>query len=154
MHLMDDGVRVDKWLWAARLVKTRALAQEAVKGGRVHVNGRATKPGKELKPGDRLELVTGPVRRTVDVLALSHHRRPAPEAALLYDETPESIAAREQQREERRLAAPIPDPVRGGRPTKRDRRRYEEAAPRGRSRARNRAERRAEDWRDGDADTR
>ena len=62
---MTDPQRVDKWLWAARLVKTRALAVEAVNGGRVHVNGQRVKPSKDVRPGDELEITVGPVRRTV-----------------------------------------------------------------------------------------
>ncbi|HEX8103542.1 MAG TPA: S4 domain-containing protein [Solirubrobacteraceae bacterium] len=124
---MDDPVRIDKWLWAARLVKTRGLAAEAVKGGRVHVNGHAVKPAREVKAGDELELSTGPVRRTVIVRALSDKRGPAEQAATLYDETPESVAARERFAAERRLAAQ-PAPISGPRPTKRDRRRFERAA--------------------------
>jgi ribosome-associated heat shock protein Hsp15 len=118
-------MRVDKWLWAARLVKTRGLAAEAVRGGRVHVNGVAVKPSRELKAGDRVEISLGQgVRKTVDVRALAERRGPASEAALLYDETPESIAAREQAATERRLAAP---PSLGSRPSKRDRRAFDKA---------------------------
>ncbi|HVL96233.1 MAG TPA: RNA-binding S4 domain-containing protein [Solirubrobacteraceae bacterium] len=119
-----EPVRVDKWLWAARLVKTRALAAEAVRGGRVHVNGRAVKAARDVRPGDRIELSLGQVRMEVVVRALSARRGPASEAALLYDETPESRAARERAAELRRMAPPpLPDP--GGRPTKRDRRRMD-----------------------------
>jgi ribosome-associated heat shock protein Hsp15 len=124
---MDEAsapVRVDRWLWAARLVKTRALAAEAVKGGRVHVNGRAIKPSKDVRPGDRLEITSGPVRISVIVLATAARRGPAAEAALLYEETAESRATREAYAEQRRLANAA-ETVRGGRPTKRDRRRYE-----------------------------
>lgn len=120
-------MRIDKWLWAARLAKTRGLAADAVKGGRVHVNGQAVKPAKEVRPGDRLELSTGPIRLTVVVRATAERRGPAAEAALLYEETPESREARERQIAERRLAAQ-PAPVGGPRPTKRDRRRFERAA--------------------------
>jgi ribosome-associated heat shock protein Hsp15 len=116
-------VRVDKWLWAARFAKTRGLASEAVKGGRVEVNGQRVKPAKELRPGDRLVITSGPYRREITVLELAERRVSAKDAALLYSETPESIAAREQLQAERRLAAPLPQP--GGRPTKRDRRRME-----------------------------
>jgi len=116
--------RLDKWLWAARLAKTRGLAAEAVKGGRVEVNGQRTKPAKELKPGDRLLITSGPYRREVIVLELAERRVSAKDASLLYSETPESIAARERLQAERRLAAPLPEP--GGRPTKRDRRRLRE----------------------------
>jgi ribosome-associated heat shock protein Hsp15 len=121
-------VRVDKWLWAARLTKTRALAAEAVKGGRVHVNGHAVKPSRELRPGDELELSTGPVRMHVVVRGTSERRGPAAEAGRLYEETPESRAARERHADERRLArlaAPAPEARLSGRPTKKDRRRYD-----------------------------
>jgi ribosome-associated heat shock protein Hsp15 len=117
-------VRVDKWLWAARLLKTRALAAEAVKGGRVHVNGNPVKPSRDLRPGDRLEVTVGQRRMVVDVRATSERRGPANEAALLYEETPESREARERAAAERRLAQPA-GPDRGPRPTKRDRRRME-----------------------------
>jgi ribosome-associated heat shock protein Hsp15 len=116
-------MRVDKWLWAARLLKTRALAADAVKAGRVKVNGVAAKPSKEVGPGDRLELRTGPVRRDVLVLDVAPRRVSAPEAAKLYEETAESIAARERHADERRLARQ--DGGEGGRPTKRDRRQIE-----------------------------
>jgi ribosome-associated heat shock protein Hsp15 len=122
-------VRIDKWLWAARFAKTRALAAEAVKGGRVHVNGQAVKPSRDVRPGDRLELTIGPVRQDVVVRATSERRGPAAEAARLYEETAESRAARERYADERRLsrlAGPAPAPSNlGGRPTKRDRRRFD-----------------------------
>jgi ribosome-associated heat shock protein Hsp15 len=120
----DCCVRIDKWLWAARLFKTRALAAEAVKGGRVHVDGQPVKPSREVRPGDRLEVTIGQRRLVVDVLALAERRGPASEAALLYAETPESVQARERQAQERRLNVP-PTPAGTGRPTKRDRRRFE-----------------------------
>jgi len=123
---MDEGVRIDRWLWAARLMKTRALAADAVKGGRVHVNGRAVKPSRDVKPGDTVELTHAGLRTTVIVQGLSERRGPAKEAALLYDETPESVEARERHRAEMRLARP-PMHQGGGRPTKRDRRRLERA---------------------------
>ena len=117
-------VRVDKWLWAARLTKTRALAAEAVKGGRVEINGHRVKPSKDVAPGDEIEVTTGPYRRTVIVKGLAERRGPAKEAALLYEETAESIAERERLAAERRLEVP-PRPQAGGRPTKRDRRRLD-----------------------------
>jgi ribosome-associated heat shock protein Hsp15 len=121
---MDEPTRIDRWLWAARLAKTRAMAAEAVRGGRVHVNGAAVKPGREVRPGDRLEITKGPVRLVVDVRATTTRRGPAREASLLYEETQESRAARERLAAERRLAeAPVANL--GGRPSKRDRRRYE-----------------------------
>jgi ribosome-associated heat shock protein Hsp15 len=127
---MTDGVRIDKWLWAARLLKTRSLAAEAVKGGRVQVNGQRVKPSKEVGPGDELEVTTGQVRRTVVVRGVAERRGPAKEAVLLYEETPESIAARELLAEQRRLSSPPPGADLGMRPTKRDRRRLD--ATRGR----------------------
>jgi ribosome-associated heat shock protein Hsp15 len=119
-----ERIRIDKWLWAARLLKTRALAADAVKAGRVKVNGVAAKPSKEVGAGDRLELRTGAVRMTVDVRGIAPRRGPASEAALLYEETEESRAARQRHSEERRLARQ--DGGEGGRPTKRDRRRLEQ----------------------------
>jgi ribosome-associated heat shock protein Hsp15 len=118
-----ERIRVDKWLWAARLLKTRALAAEAVKAGRVKVNGVTAKPSKEVGAGDRLELRTGPVRIDLLVAGVAPRRGPASEAVALYEETPESRAARERHAEERRLARQ--DGGEGGRPTKRDRRRIE-----------------------------
>ena len=124
MEPADERVRIDKWLWAARFYKTRGLAADAVKGGRVHVDGHSVKPSKEVGAGDRLQITIGQLRRDVVVLATAARRGPASEAALLYEETADSVAERERQAAERRSAAP---PVfdRGGRPTKRDRRRLE-----------------------------
>ena len=121
-----EPVRVDRWLWAARLFKTRGLAVEAIKGGRVEINGERAKPSKDVRPGDRVEFTSGPVRRTVVVSATSVRRGPASEAALLYDETAESRAARERLAEERRLAG-MTGARSGMRPTKRDRRRLDAA---------------------------
>jgi ribosome-associated heat shock protein Hsp15 len=119
-----EPVRLDRWLWAARLVKTRALGVEAIKGGRVAVGGERAKPSRDVKPGDRIEIASGAVRRTVIVRATAVRRGPASEAALLYEETEESRAARERLAAERRLAGATG--ARGGaRPTKRDRRRLE-----------------------------
>lgn len=116
--------RIDTWLWVARFVKTRALAVDAVKGGRVHVNGGRVKPSKEVRPGDRVEVLVGDDRHRVDVLGLARRRGPAPEAQLLYAERDEDRAERLLRAEQRRLAEPTGFPG-GGRPTKRDRRRYE-----------------------------
>jgi ribosome-associated heat shock protein Hsp15 len=115
-------MRVDRWLWTSRLVKTRGLAAEAAKGGRVHVNGVAVKPSREVGVGDELELTVGPVRRTVIVRGTAERRVPAADATKLYDETEASVAERERQAELRRLGGPI---NLGGRPTKRDRRRFD-----------------------------
>jgi ribosome-associated heat shock protein Hsp15 len=124
MDEAPDRLRVDKWLWAARLLKTRSLAAEAVKGGRVQLNGQRVKPSKEVVAGDRLEITIGQVRRTVIVLGVAQRRGPASEAELLYEETAESRAARERLAAQRRLAPP-PGADLGARPTKRDRRRLQ-----------------------------
>ncbi|MFZ1994901.1 MAG: RNA-binding S4 domain-containing protein, partial [Solirubrobacteraceae bacterium] len=92
-------MRIDRWLWTARLFKTRGLAAEAVKGGRVHVEGVAAKPSREVAPGDQLEITIGAVRRTVIVRSAAARRVSAAEAAKLYEETAESIAARARQSE-------------------------------------------------------
>jgi ribosome-associated heat shock protein Hsp15 len=129
---MDEPVRVDKWLWAARLVKTRALAVEALKGGRVEVNGERAKPSRDVRPGDAIEFATGRLRLSLVVRATSVRRGPAAEAALLYEETAESRQARERLAAERRLERAAGATRDGGRPTKRDRRRLEAARrPRG-----------------------
>ena len=115
-------VRLDKWLWAARFYKTRGLACDDIDKGRVSVNGQVAKPAREQRPGDRIGLRQGPVTRTVDVLALSQVRGPAPVAQTLYAETPESIATRLKAAEQRRLGAEPSLAIEQGRPTKRDRR--------------------------------
>lgn len=121
---MSDGrIRLDKWLWAARFFKTRALAAEEADRGRVNVNGLVSKPSREVRVGDRIVLRQGPVERTVDVLALSTARGPAVVAQTLYAETADSIARRESAAQARRLAAEPANAIEHGRPTKRDRRR-------------------------------
>ena len=115
------GVRIDKWLWAGRFFKTRSLASDAVSGGKVKLNGAAAKPAREVKPGDRLEIHNGDTRWEVIVQALSEKRGPAPEARLLYEETAESIAAREAEQQRRKFTVE-PAADLHGRPTKRDRR--------------------------------
>jgi ribosome-associated heat shock protein Hsp15 len=114
----DVRQRIDKWLWAARFFKTRSLAADAVDGGKGRWNGQATKPARALKPGDELEISVGELRWTVIVRALNPQRRPAPEARLLYEETPQSAERRSRQEELRRLA-PAPGTGLKGRPTKR-----------------------------------
>lgn len=121
----NNGMRLDKWLWAARFYKTRSIAAEAIHKGHVSVNTTTAKPAREVRVGDTIALRQGHVQKTVQVLALSAVRGPAPVAQLLYAETAESIAQRQQQQEQRRLA---PEPAaaitqqRQGRPTKRQRR--------------------------------
>ena len=96
MSEKDDGkVRLDKWLWAARFFKTRALAKAAIEGGKVHCKGERCKPSKEPKLGEELVIRAGYDERTVVIRALSAVRKGAPEAQLLYEETAESLARRE-----------------------------------------------------------
>ena len=115
-------MRLDKWLWVARFYKTRSLANHAVDGGKVKLNHATAKPAREIKPGDLIQLRAGEQDWEVVVLALAEHRRPAPEARLLYSETAQSKQARAQAAELRELA-PAPGQDIKGRPTKRDRRR-------------------------------
>lgn len=117
-----DRVRLDKWLWAARFYKTRSLAAEEIGKGRVTVNDQAAKASREVRPGDLLALRQGPLTRVVRVRALSPVRGPAPVAQALYEETPESIAAREAAAAQRRLGVEPANALQQGRPTKRDRR--------------------------------
>jgi ribosome-associated heat shock protein Hsp15 len=120
-------VRLDKWLWAARFFKSRSLATEAVELGRVHVNGDRVKPARLLKVGEKIQIQRRQERLEVFVRFLSDVRRAAPLAQLLYDETIESVAARQQAAERRRLYS---EPSKGmaGRPTKRNRRAIERFA--------------------------
>jgi ribosome-associated heat shock protein Hsp15 len=115
-------IRLDKWLWAARFYKTRGLSSEEIDKGRVRLNDLPVKPSRDVKPGDVLEVRIGPVIRTVVVKALSGVRGPAPAAASLYEETPESVAQRLAAAEQRRLAPEPAQSLGQGRPTKRDRR--------------------------------
>jgi ribosome-associated heat shock protein Hsp15 len=115
-------VRLDKWLWAARFYKTRGLSAEEIDKGRVRVNGATTKPAREVRIADVIELRQGVVLRTVVVRALSGVRGPATAAAMLYEETAESLAQRAAQAERRRLAPEPADSIAQGRPSKRDRR--------------------------------
>jgi len=114
MNEPHDGerTRLDKWLWAARFYKTRALAAEAVAGGKVHLNGARTKPARALHPGDALTITQAPYEYGVVVKGLSGRRGPAKEAALLYEETEESRRKREALREQMRLQ-PSPAPQKG-----------------------------------------
>jgi ribosome-associated heat shock protein Hsp15 len=118
-----DRIRVDRWLWAARLFKTRALAHDAVAGGHVRVNGERVKPARDVRPDDVLEVRAGDVVRTVVVLAVAERRGPAAVAATLYEETVESRAERARRAEEHRVERAFGGFRAGGRPTKLDRRR-------------------------------
>ena len=116
-----DSVRLDRWLWAARFFKTRALASAGIAGGKVHVNGTRAKPAKQLRVGDALRLRIGPYEWLVTVQALSEHRGPPKDAVLLYAESPEGRAARERLAAAHKIA-PAPAYRGKGRPTKKERR--------------------------------
>ena len=131
-ELAVERVRIDKWLWAARFFRTRTAATEAVAGGRVTVNGERAKPSREVAVGDRVEVRTSAERWTVDVRELADRRGSAAAARELYEEAPESAAAREQRRLEAKASRPLGADL-GTRPTKRDRRRLD-ALRRGRRR--------------------
>jgi len=115
----EGRVRIDKWLWAARIFKTRTLAADAVDLGRVRINGERIKPAREARPGDRVEVQLGEVRLDLVIRALSGQRGPASTAQQLYEETADSRMRREMRRESLRYGA---EPARSikGRPTKRD----------------------------------
>ena len=117
----EQKVRIDKWLWAARFFKTRSLASEAIKGGKVSVNNHRAKPSRDLELGDVLILRQGFDEKTVVVRALSAKRGPAAVAQQLYQETKESIEKREKEKELRQLSA-AQRPHGEGRPSKRERR--------------------------------
>lgn len=115
----EAGVRLDKWLWAARFFKTRQLAIEAINGGKVHVDGQRAKPGKTLRIGARVSIQKGPLAWHVQVTAISKQRGPATTASLLYEESEESRVRRQElvrQRREGSVGSP------GTKPNKRDRR--------------------------------
>lgn len=115
-----ESMRLDKWLWAARFFKTRSLAAEAVNGGKVHLDGQRTKPGKEVKVGSRLRVHKESLEWEIIVEALNTYRRPAQEAAGLYTESEQSRRRRFEQvaalREQRRSQGA----TRPGKPSKRD----------------------------------
>jgi len=98
-----QSVRLDKWLWAARFFKSRANAVEAVNGGKVHLNGIRVKPSRNIKVGDELNITRDNFKYIVTVIALNDKRRPAKEAQFLYEESEESIKAREQERDLRKM---------------------------------------------------
>ena len=116
-------VRIDKWLWAARVYKTRTLAAEAIDAGHVRVDGERVKPAQPVRPGARVSIRKREVTLDVEVVATSERRGPASEAQALYRETAESVAARERARAERVQARAN---ATAARPTKRDRRRLED----------------------------
>ena len=117
----SEEVRLDKWLWAARFYKTRAIAREMIEGGKVHYNGQRSKPGKVVELNAELTLRQGNDERTVVVADISAQRRPASEAQQLYSETDASIEKREKMAQARKMnALTMPHPDR--RPDKKERR--------------------------------
>ena len=115
----STSVRLDKWLWAARVFKTRTLSQDNIELGRVRMNGVRLKASKDIRVGDQLEIIRGEERFVVVVKALSSKRGSATVAQTLYEETPESLEARTRIKENSRLM-PMPGSDYHGRPTKRD----------------------------------
>jgi ribosome-associated heat shock protein Hsp15 len=120
----DQTVRLDRWLWASRFFKTRALAVQAIDGGRVQVGGQRVKRAKAIRVGDRIRIRQGPYEWRVVVQGLSERRGPASAAAELYEETPDSKVARERLAE-RLKSAPPPLFSDKGRPSKKERRALE-----------------------------
>lgn len=118
---MADGVRADKWLWAARFFKTRALAAKACELGRVQLKGQPIKPARDLRVGDQVRVGTPGGDFDVSVLGLSEVRGPASDAQLLYSESDESRVRRKEVQEARRLASQI-EVLPDVKPTGRDRR--------------------------------
>jgi len=119
---MSESMRLDKWLWAARFFKTRQIAVEAVNGGKVHLNGQRTKPGKTVQVGTQLEIHKGELEWNIVIRVIPKQRRPASEAREFYQESEESIGRREKQVADQRLQrASAPRPV-SGKPSKKDRR--------------------------------
>lgn len=116
-----DRVRIDKWLWAARFFKTRALAAKACELGRIESNGQTAKAAREVKLGDRLRIINEGGEYTVEVLVLSEMRGPATVAQTLYAESDESRELRRRRAEERKAMSPF-EALSDGRPSKRDRR--------------------------------
>ena len=124
MSESDEKTRLDKWLWAARFFKTRALAADAIESGKIDVNDDRPKRGRAVHVGDLVSIRLGPYHHHVIVRGLSGRRGPAAVARELYEETADSVAARERTAERLR-SAPPPVFYEGGRPTKRDRRAIE-----------------------------
>lgn len=122
--MTDDGVRLDKWLWASRFYKTRAAAAQAIRAGRVDVNDVRAKPARTLSLGDHVRVRKSPYEFRLTVRVLSEQRGRAAQAALLYEEDPAGKVARERLAQQLRIAPP-PVYEGKGRPTKRDRRELE-----------------------------
>ena len=122
-----ERLRIDKWLWSARFYKTRTLAAEEIGKGRVEINGQGAKAAREVKVGDTVSVRREAVTRTVVVKGLSNMRGPAPVAQQLYEETPESLKAREEAAQQRRYSPEPALSIEHGRPTKRGRRELDQA---------------------------
>lgn len=117
----SNSLRIDRWLWCARFYKTRSLAAEAVKAGHVRINGQRSKPARDVKVGDRLDIVRGFTEQEIDVRALPARRGPAVEAARCYEETEASLERRRLREAQRTLSSAQRAPT-TGRPDKRTRR--------------------------------
>jgi ribosome-associated heat shock protein Hsp15 len=122
--MADGRVRLDRWLWAARFFKTRALSAAAIAGGKVQVNGTRAKPAKQLQVGDSLRIRIGPYEWLITVRTLSERRGPPKTAQTLFDESAEGRSARERLAELHKIA-PTPTYQGKGRPTKKERREIE-----------------------------
>ena len=117
----DVLIRLDKWLWCARFYKTRSIAADALKTGKITANGERAKPSKSVKPGDMLNIRKGPYRYAITVLELAKSRQSAAGASLLYEESSESISDRELLASQLKAEAAL-TPSTKGRPSKKDRR--------------------------------
>lgn len=115
-------MRLDKWLWAARFFKTRQIAIEAINGGKVHLNGQRSKPGKEVKAGSQLRIHKGSLEWEITVRVIPKQRRPAAEAIHFYEETEQSRLKREQMIEDQRILKAAAPKMPTSKPSKRDRR--------------------------------
>lgn len=118
--MSNDGIRIDKWLWTSRFFKTRALASDAVNGGKVHLNGHRVKAGRLVKIGDVLSIQKDSVLYELTIKAINKTRRPAKEASLLYEESEQSRLKREQEQKMKKLASAT-RPVPQRKPGKRER---------------------------------
>ncbi len=120
LHMTNDGIRIDKWLWTSRFFKTRPLASDAVNGGKVHLNGQRVKAGRLVKIGDVLTIQKNYDLYEVTITGINKTRRPAKEACLTYDESRQSRLKREQEQEIKKLASAT-RPVPKRKPGKRER---------------------------------
>ncbi|MBL4606746.1 MAG: RNA-binding protein [Pseudomonadales bacterium] len=118
-HAEISSARIDKWLWAARFFKSRSIAHDAVTGGKTHLAGQRVKPSRAVRIGDTLQIRQGQDEKTVTITKLSEKRVSATLAALMYEETEESISKREHNKEQRKL---LPNPLPSKKPNKKERR--------------------------------